>query len=146
MEEGYPYPYLAGKVADVMTKKPEVINEGESLANLIEIFRKNDYNGYPVISEDGRLVGLVRDTDVLSMFARKEPTIFSFRVVADVMHTPPLVINAEDTIQQAIIKMFADQTRILVVLDKEKSILGVITRTDLIRGMRMRSEPEEPAG
>lgn len=139
--EDYPYLYLEGKVADVMSKKPEVIYKDESLSALIDIFKNDDYNGYPVVSEEGRLVGVVRDTDVLSMFATREPAAFSYRTVADVMHTPPLVVDVEDTIQQAIIKMFADQTRLLVVVDREKNILGVITRTDLIKGIRVKEEP-----
>ena len=70
------------------------------------------------------------------MFARKEPTTVKSHTAGDIMHTPPLVISPEETIQRAVMKMFADGTRFLVVVEKERNILGVVTRIDLMKGIR----------
>jgi CBS domain-containing protein len=54
------------------------------------------------------------------------------------MHVPPLVIGASETVQRATMKMFVDGTRFLVVVGEGGSILGVVTRIDLIKGIRWR--------
>ena len=138
MEETRRQLYLKGIVEDVMSRKPVVVGEDESLATLVGLFKQHSFHGYPVVDAAGRLVGIVRDTDVISIFARKEPGSVAYGRVKDIMHTPPLLIESTETIQKAILKMFADQTRFETVVDKEKNIVGVVTRTDLVKGVYWR--------
>ena len=127
--------YLKGTVQDVMSKNPMVVQEEEGLAALVELFKKHSFHGFPVVNVEGKLVGIVRDTDVISIFASKEPASMVYEKVKDIMYSPPLVIESTETIQKAILKMFADQTRFETVIDKDKNIVGVVTRTDLIKGI-----------
>lgn len=138
-EERELQPYLEGKVEDVMTPDPLVILEDDSLARLVDVFVESKFHGLPVVNNKYQLVGVVRDTDLMSIFARKEP-VGRFKSVKDFMQKPPFVIQQDDTIQRAVIKMFADGTRFLVVLNKEKEIVGVVTRIDLIRGVRWKEQ------
>lgn len=138
MEETKGQLYLKGIVEDVMSREPVVVREDESLATLVELFKQHSFHGYPVVDAAGRLVGIVRDTDVISIFARKEPGSVAYGRVKDIMYTPPLVIESTETIQKAILKMFADQTRFEAVVDKGKNIVGVVTRTDLVKGVHWR--------
>jgi CBS domain-containing protein len=133
-----PYLYLEGKVAAVMSPNPIVISREESLEKLLDVFKTYHYHGFPVVDERGELVGIVRDTDIISIFARRDPASVAYRTVEDIMHAPPLIIDSDETIQNAIMKMFADQTRFLVVVDKEGKVVGVVTRTDLIKGVHVR--------
>ena len=134
------YPYLSGKVEDVMTRDPLVVLKSESLPRLIDVFARSKFHGLPVVDKDYALVGVVRDTELMSIFAKRDPSSVRYRTVEDIMRTPPLVISPEETIQRAVIKMFADDTRFLVVVDKERNILGVVTRLDLIRGISWKEE------
>lgn len=127
--------YLRGTVEDVMSRNPIVVQEEEGLAVLVETFKKHSFHGFPVVNVEGKLVGIVRDTDVISIFASKEPASMVYEKVKDIMYSPPLVIESTETIQKAILKMFADQTRFETVIDKDKNIVGVVTRTDLIKGV-----------
>lgn len=140
MVEQKMYPYLEGKVEDVMTRDPVMVNENESIARLKECFVSYKYHGLPVVNDKGSLVGIVRDNEVLSIFAKRGIFGDSIEIIKDIMQVPPLTISPDETIQKAVIKMFADGTRFLVVLDKDKSIVGVVTRIDLIRGIRWRAE------
>lgn len=134
------YPYLSGKVKDVMTRDPLVVLEDESLPRLIDVFVRSKFHGLPVVNKDYALVGVVRDTELMSIFAKRDPSSVRYKTVQDVMRTPPLIISPDETIQRAVIKMFADDTRFLVVVDKEKNIMGVVTRLDLIKGIKWKEE------
>ncbi len=129
--------YLEGKVEDVMSPDPVIIAKEEGLDRLLEIFKTYHFHGFPVIDRNGALVGIVRDTDLISIFARKDPASPTYRTVEDVMFTPPLTIGLKASIQAAIMKMFTDQTRFLVVLDEGGKVAGVVTRIDLIKGIHV---------
>ncbi|WP_287152976.1 CBS domain-containing protein [Candidatus Solincola tengchongensis] len=138
--------YLEGKVEDVMTRQPVCARVDESLERLVELFKTHKFHGLPVLDEEGRLVGVVRDTDITAIFARKDPASRVYRRVEDIMHRPPPSINLKDSIQNAIMKMFADQSRFLVVTDEEGKMVGVVTRIDLIKGIRFREMSGEGSG
>lgn len=140
--EGERYPYLEGKVEDVMSREPICVRKDESLERLMDMFKTYKFHGLPVLDEEGKLVGVVRDTDVTAIFARRDPASQAYRKVEDVMHKPPPTIHLKDSIQNAILKMFADQSRFLVVMDEENKMVGVVTRIDLIRGIHFH-EPEK---
>lgn len=123
-----------------MTTDPVSIGADEPILSLVNLFKSSHYHGLPVLDQDSNLVGIVRDTEILSMFASKEPFISEYRIVRDIMHTPPLVIGPNETIQRAVTKMFADGTRFLVVVAKDQGILGVVTRIDLIKGVNWRRD------
>jgi len=129
-------PYLAGRVEDVMVTDPITIAEEEPIFALVELFLNHHYHGVPVTDSGGRLVGVARDAEVLALFATREPFVGQYRNVSDIMHTPPFVIGPKETIQRAAMKMFIDGTRFLVVVGENNQIIGVVTRIDLIKGIK----------
>ena len=135
--------YLEGKVGDVMSANPVLLHKEDGLDRLVDIFKTYHFHGCPVVDGEGTLVGIVRDTDLISMFARKDPASPVYRKVEDLMYAPPPTIEAEATIQSAIMKMFTDQTRFLVVVDRDRRIAGVVTRIDLVKGIRVEKRPPQ---
>ncbi len=140
MEQGYKQPYLTGRVEDVMTRDPLTITAGQPISDLVDLFLTHHFHGVPVIDRNSRLVGIVRDSEILSIFATRDPFVGEYRTVEDIMHVPPLTIGPSETIQRATMKMFVDGTRFLVAVGEGGSILGVVTRIDLIKGIRWRDE------
>ena len=136
--------YLEGKVEDVMTWHPVCVRAGDGLDVLVDLIKTRKFHGFPVLNAEGRLVGIVRDTDVISIFARRDPASRVYSRVEDIMQTPPPTIGLKESMQNAVMKMFADQTRFLVVVDEERKPVGIVTRIDLVGGIRC--EREEGGG
>lgn len=136
MEQEYKQPYLTGRVEDVMTRDPMTILQDEPISALVKLFLEHHYHGVPVTDSESRLVGVARDAEVLALFATREPFVGQYRTISDIMHTPPFVIGPKETIQRAAMKMFIDGTRFLVVVGENNKIDGVVTRIDLIKGIR----------
>lgn len=132
-------PYLTGKVEDVMTPDPLTIAEDEPITALVELFLSHHFHGVPVVNAEGRLVGIARDSEVLAMFVTREPFVVKSRTVGDIMHVPPFTISQDATIQRAALKMFVDGTRFLVVVGENNNIVGVVTRIDLIKGIKWKN-------
>lgn len=55
--------------------------------------------------------------------------------IAEVILEPMYEILGSLGIGSAIMKMFSDQTRFLVVIDEDKNMAGIVTRIDLIKGV-----------
>jgi len=136
MEQSQKQPYLTGKVEDVMMVDPLTIAEDEPISSLVEMFLTYHFHGVPVVNAKGRLVGIARDSEVLAMFVAREPFVVRYRTVGDIMHVPPFTISPDATIQRAALKMFVDGTRFLVVVGEGQKIKGIVTRIDLIKGIR----------
>ncbi len=136
MEQSQKQPYLTGKVEDVMTVDPLTIAEDESISSLVDLLLSHHFHGVPVVNAEERLVGVARDSEILTMFVAREPFVVKSRTVGDIMHKPPFTISPDATIQRAATKMFVDGTRFLVVVGEGQKIKGIVTRIDLIKGIR----------
>lgn len=53
-------------VKSVMTRDPFTVTESSNLADAARIISSNKFNALPVLSEDGKLVGLLTTTDILN--------------------------------------------------------------------------------
>jgi arabinose-5-phosphate isomerase len=59
-------------IAEVMTQKPITLRQGGRVADAVEIMRLRKISELPVIDAEGRPVGLIDITDVLSLFPAEE--------------------------------------------------------------------------
>ena len=48
-----------------MTANPKTVGADDSIFDAAQKFVKNKFHGYPVVTDDGYLVGLLRRSDVL---------------------------------------------------------------------------------
>ena len=100
-------------------------------------------SGFPVVNDKGVLVGMVRDSDILKLFVMTRPHSILAETAKDVMRVPPQTISPEATAQKAVQEMFDANVRLLVVTDKKKKILGILSREDLVTGIFSKRRTDE---
>jgi CBS domain-containing protein len=144
---------------DIMTKDVITISKDATLADLSKLLLKNKISGLPVIDEEGRLVGMATDADIIR--EDMEP-IFPF-------YFDPLVINygyieniekyqkdmkehfetrIEEVMERRVKTVqkdtpISDVARIIIrnkinrvpVVDENNKLLGIIARSDIIESM-----------
>jgi CBS-domain-containing membrane protein len=54
-------------VINVMTKDPVTVSPETPLKDAVKLLRENKIGGFPVIAADGKLVGVMTETDVLKV-------------------------------------------------------------------------------
>jgi arabinose-5-phosphate isomerase len=87
-----------------------------------------------VVSEDGRLVGLIADGDLKRILVRTDD--FMDAPVEKVMTPDPRTIGSEDLVSRALQRMEEDPQRLitsLVVVDDERRPIGIIHIHDCLR-------------
>jgi CBS domain-containing protein len=117
------------QVRQVMTPHVEVVRPNATLAEAAEKMRSLDVGPIPVCDGD-RLVGMITDRDmtIRGTAAGRDPKTTQ---VSEVM-TPDVVYCYEDQdVQEAARLMQERQIRRLVVLNRQKRLVGIVSLGDL---------------
>ncbi|WP_458454309.1 CBS domain-containing protein [Methanobrevibacter sp.] len=88
---------------------------------------KNGIDGAPVM-RDGKIVGVFTLTDLVGAIARDDED----KTVGDLMSTNVVIVNEDLKIVNAIEVMLKKSISRLIIADNNQSLLGIVTRTDLI--------------
>jgi CBS domain-containing protein len=124
-------------VVDLMAGDPIVVGPDLAVVRVAQILADYDIGGLPVVDADGRLVGLVSQTDLVRLWASSvASSSWPSLVVRDVMTKPAVTIRGSASLTQAAQAMTnADVHRLVVVGDDAATALGVISDSDLVRAL-----------
>ena len=118
-------------VRDLMNSAVVSITPEESAALAARLLSRHDLGSLPVCGQNGRLVGIVTDRDIIlrCVAAGEDPS----RVpVQDIMSRAPVTIAPGDDIHAAARQMAARQVRRLPVVDGGK-VVGMVSLGDLAK-------------
>lgn len=87
--------------------------------------------GAVVVEEDGALVGIFTERDVVSRLDHSD-VLWSHVVVRDVMTPHPTVIRPRDSLAEALRRLLAGRRRHLPVVDEAGAVLGVLSIRDIL--------------
>ena len=125
-------------VSDLMALEPIVIATTASLTDAARLMDEYDISGLPVISEEGDVVGVISQTDLVR--ARATEWLWanwSGLEVRHLMSSPPLTIRRSASLEAAAVRMERDHVhRLVVVADDDPTIpVGVISTSDVVRAL-----------
>lgn len=125
-------------IRELMTPDPVFCEPGTPLRRVAQLMVENDCGVIPVC-EEGRVVGIVTDRDIVTRAFTKtlDPTSLP---VSDVMTHELVIAHADDRIERAIQLMEGEQVHRLPVVDDDV-LVGMISVTDLADHL-----PERKAG
>jgi CBS domain-containing protein len=118
------------QVAEVMTHGVECTRPDMTLQEAARKMRELDVGPLPVCGDHGKLVGMLTDRDITvrAVAAGDDPRTVKVR---DVM-TPEVIYCFEDEdVAKAAQLMKEKQVRRLVVLDRDKRLVGIVSLGDL---------------
>ena len=121
-------------VKDYMTKNVITVREDTPNEQVIKTMKKTKHDGYPVVDEDDKIVGIVTAFDLLL----KE---WGNGHIEDVMSKEVRVIKEDMSINDASRVMFRHGVSRLPVVDNDRHVKGIITNTDMVRSHIERSTP-----
>lgn len=124
---------LALPVESVMTRRTVQILEQIPMSEVRNVAAKYDYNGFPVVTQDGRLVGMVTKGDLLRVAcaAFDDPAVWR-QPVSRFMAHGVLALRPMDSLRSAVQYMVESKLRSLPVIDAESRVLGMVSRNDLM--------------
>ncbi len=143
------------KVADLMTRAPETLSPRATLAEAARKILETRYGGFPVVDEEGRLLGLLQveellprpenvpfsDVEALQLFGEwvDEGTLqeiyrrYQSTPVEAVMLKEIPRVHPEDPLGKALQVLLTTEVRHLPVVDQEDKVVGILTRSDFLK-------------
>lgn len=116
-------------ITEIMTKSVEHLEPQTTLESAARTMRDSDLGGLPVL-KDGQMIGFLTDRDIVTR-AIAEGHAPGTSTAQDVMTEDVFCINSDQGIEDASELMRRHQIRRLVVIDKKKHPIGMITLSDL---------------
>ena len=144
------------QVEEVMNKAPITIQREQSVADLFAAFQETHLGGFPVMSNETELYGMVTMQDMERTIDEMERTLHRKEVnlkdlkVWDVATPDPVTVFPDEPIWSAIKKMTPRDLARLPVVSRNNPLqfIGVISRSDIVRAYNvglMRKQKDELA-
>ncbi|NOX60463.1 MAG: CBS domain-containing protein [Chloroflexi bacterium] len=139
-------------VQDAMTPNPVAVSPNASVLEISELLQEHRFRRVPVVDDDGHLVGIVSQRDVLAASPAITSTLpawerrqFMARIKARfVMSRPVLAVTRDCPIEEASRILLERKFGSLPVVEEGK-LVGIITETDIFRTLvNMLSGGNEP--
>ena len=118
------------KVSEIMTREPATIGPDATLGDAATLMKQQDCGAIPVV-ENGRLVGIVTDRDIVfrAIAAGKVPKKTR---AAEVMSADPITVAPDDDVNVAEREMRERQVRRLPVVEDGR-LVGILVTAQLAR-------------
>lgn len=124
-------------VRDVMSEKPVAAVVPSARREVLKLFLKHGYSGFPVLKQDSRkLVGVVTRQDLLAQPDEDQ--------LALLMNPNPLTTGPQEHVRDAARIIRDAQTRTLPVVSGNNDLVGVVTPADLLEVLRSQRGPIGP--
>lgn len=146
-------------VTDVMTTEVVTLTPDTSVEDAVALLTEHGISGAPVVDADGRLVGVLDDSDLIVAEARLHaPTVVEILgayftlpgerhrfdedvrhalggTVGELMEDRPPTVGLEATVEDVATLIVDRHVSRVVVVDDERRVAGIVTRGDLVAAM-----------
>lgn len=143
---------------DIMVKKVITIKKEASIEKLSELLLKNKISGVPVVDDDGKMVGIategdliIRDSDLhfpryfklldsiiylesLNKFKSNLKKYLGTKV-EDVMTAKVRTVRENTPVSEVANIMIRNNVNRVPVLNRKDDLVGIITRADIVKSM-----------
>jgi CBS domain-containing protein len=132
-------------VGDLMSTTVVTVTPETSIETLTELMTKHDYNGFPVVTDTGRLVGLVTRSDLFKAYLLAYRTFIPaledtwVSSVGAIMSTGVVALYPIEPAIKAIALMLDHRLRTIPIVTDTvagTTVVGIVTRRDLARALK----------
>jgi len=137
-------------VRDIMTTNVVTVRAGASYKEIAMRLREHRVSAFPVLDEDGTVIGVVSEADLLlkevlslsedDALEGARPGILRQRAqekaravtAADLMSRPAVTVAPEDSVEHAARLMYARGVKRVPVTDAAGRLVGIVSRADVL--------------
>jgi CBS-domain-containing membrane protein len=140
------------KVKEIMSKNLTSISPDANAKEALDLLLKMQISGLPVIDEKNKLVGMFTEKEVLAAILpsyigkvgrfvyeenpksiKKKFQDLANLTVAQLMRKDVITIDEETSLCEVARLMLTQRVRRIPVLDKEKKVVGIVAREDIVK-------------
>ncbi len=126
-----------------MTPNPVSLKTTDSLARAIDLMKERKIRRIPILSDAGKLVGIVSDRDLKDVSPSRATTLDIWELhyvldklkLGDIMTKKPWTVTPDMPIEKAAFLMLEKRVEGLPVLDAKGALVGILTEGDIFRAL-----------
>jgi CBS domain-containing protein len=136
-------------VKDVMTTQVVWMEHDTPYAAIAAALRQHRVSAFPVLDDDGRVIGVVSESDLLAKLAldggegrmpgmitgilrQHEMEKARATTAEDLMTSPAATVSPDDTVEHAARLMYTRRVKRLPVIDEDNHLAGIVSRADVL--------------
>ena len=123
------------KIADYMNKHPVTFTINMSVAEASKKLVHSPQNGGPVLDIYKHVIGFLSEQECLSHLLEDTYLSEPHTTVVDMMRTDVLTVGCEDSVIDLAQEMTKNKPKIYPVVDENKRLLGIISRSDILNAI-----------
>jgi CBS domain-containing protein len=140
---------MSAVVKDVMSPDPVSVTRNASFKELAARLFEVGVSGFPVVDDDGKVIGVVSEADLMAKEAiegghhglRGMTAVMAHRTerrkaggvtAGDLMTSPAVTVGPEETVEHAAALMYDRGLKRLPVVDTAGRLVGIISRIDVL--------------
>jgi CBS domain-containing protein len=148
------------QIGELMTRDPIAVGPETPLKAVAAILVEHGISGVPVIGERLEVLGVVSEADIVAKAVGPDPRDrrliawllggrhvdrqkIEARTAAEAMESPAITVGAGETVAEAARLMTELGIKRLPVVDDDGTLIGIVTRTDLVRAFTRDDEEIE---
>ncbi len=144
-------------VREVMSTPVSTLRPDDKVEQAADVLAAKNVGSLPVVDGDGRLLGILRDDDLIASESRVHvPTFINFlglgmafpgemkhlerelkkiagATVRDVMQTDPPTVTPDATLEDVATIMHDRGVNSIPVVDPDNKVVGIVARADVVR-------------
>ena len=122
-------------VRDVMTTGVVTVRPDTPYREIAAMFREHRVSGFPVTDGDGKVIGVVSESDLLTLADGRHHRghrTAGPATAGDLMTCPAVTTSPDDLVQTAARVMHSHRLQRLPVTDREGRLEGIVSRSDVL--------------
>lgn len=130
-----PLPSPTVVAADIMTRKPEIVNSSSTIASVAKLFLDHSYSSAPVIGSGGEVLGIIDEFALIKIKLQQHLAGDDRDVLAHHQDTfsAPHFVSENTPLIDLVKEMLVATNHRLLVLNKAKNLMGIISPKDVLR-------------
>lgn len=140
------------KVKDIMVKNVTTLSPNMFVKDAAKRLSELEISGLPVVDENGKLVGMFTEKDILKAILpsyiekvgkfvyeddtkgiKKKLETLSNTKIKEIMRKEVVTITEDTSCSEAARIILTQKVRRIPVIDKENRVLGIVARCDILR-------------
>lgn len=131
------------RIEEVMTSAVVTVRPETPVKEVATLMVANGFGAVPVVDADGGLLGIITEADLIGLETAPDPRLHARRDLpddgragrraADVMTRPVIAARTGTDVADAIRIMRSEHVTRMPVLDEANQLVGLVSRSDLLR-------------
>jgi CBS-domain-containing membrane protein len=129
-------------VRDIMTTGVVTVRPNTPYREIAAMFREHRVSGLPVTADDGKVIGVVSESDLLTLADghHRGHRAAGPATAGDLMTHPAVTTSPDDLVLTAARVMHSHRLQRLPVVDREGRLEGIVSRSDVLSVFRRSDE------